>query len=332
MPNPRLERFIRVGAEVLEQGVGLATNSHPIAWAAAGLSAAASLLCYAEKYGDPCWTADPLAIDAVVEVAGRAKAGDIVKQYSNGVAERMLNECRYGWNSEGWRCGPYGDGKPLARFCWESLGPSIDAYATAAEKGRRVALKSSEPFIAPNPTPGAKEVLRDAKDLRGMEPVGQLLWGAPRTGKTEAARWVAQSLGGFTIRARLSSVSPESIQGLVEILAPRSVILDDIDRGETSQALDLVEQITRQGVVVLATTNDKSKVDDALLDSRRLGLHYEFKGVDGATLSSLVDGLDVGDVRDELAGQPIGRVRDFVGHCRALGLERATELHRRVRT
>lgn len=66
------------------------------------------------------------------------------------------------------------------------------------------------------------------------------------------------------------------VADFVRHLRPDVVVIDDIDRMDTDTSLEAVDAILADGCAVLASSNDLSKVCDALLRSGRIDLHHEF--------------------------------------------------------
>jgi hypothetical protein len=273
-----------------------------------------------------CLDGDSSAIDAICRVADEAGVGRVTTQGS-GHNIREHDGCEWGI-AEHWRHGPHGDPTVLPRVAWESLGHSIAVSVATITYGTRTRLERDALTVALPSTIGHR-VAAEAKALHAAgEPVGQLLYGPPGTGKSVIARWVAAELGGFSLRARLGDVSTSTLLTLVRLLAPRTVILDDIDRGDgAAAALDLAELLTARGVVLIVTANDTGKLDYALLRARRCGLHYRVVGIEPGLRDEILAGLDVpDDVRESLV--TIAAARDYAGHHRALGPDRALEILR----
>lgn len=319
-------RRVRPLAQQIERVAPLIGASRPLALATSVVGIMADL-----RHVDDVRPARPVcleggspALDAICRAAADAGVGRVVAQSSSGHPIRQHEGCEWGC-ADYWRHGPFGDPTVLPRVVWESLGPAI--AVTPLGHGARVTLQCDVLQTA-LPSALGQQVAAEATALRAAgEPVGVLLHGPPGTGKSVIARWVAGQLGGFSLRARLDDVGPSTLLDLARLLAPRAVILDDVDRGETRHALDLAEHLTSSGVALLVTANDTEQLDPALLRARRLGLHYRAEGVEQAVLDELLAGLEVPPcARALLARATVALARDYVGHFRALGPARALEL------
>ena len=144
-------------------------------------------------------------------------------------------------------------------------------------------------------------------------PTGVLLYGPPGTGKTLLARAIAGESGvnfihvnGPELLDRYVGESEESVREVFERArqtAPAIVFLDEIDaiagrRGEThevtervvSQLLTELDGLTENpNLVVLAATNRRGTLDDALLRPGRLEQHVEVPNPDRAARREILD-------------------------------------------
>ncbi len=275
-----------------------------------------------------CLAGDGTAIEAVCRVAADAGLGRVLSEDDAGHQVRELGGCEWG-SADYWSHGPYGDPAVLPRAAWEVLGPAVVVAVSQGRHELRVALEPDR-LTEVHPSTLGRQVAAECLALRAAgEPVGVLLHGPPGTGKSVIARWVAREMGGFSLRARLGEASIATLRTLVDLLAPRVLLLDDIDRQDTALALDLAEQLAARGTTLLVTANDTARIDLALLRARRIGLHYEVCGIEPAVLDGLLEGLVVpGEARHLLERSTAAVARDYAGHHRALGSGRALELLR----
>ncbi|QCC50425.1 CDC48 family AAA ATPase [Halapricum salinum] len=144
-------------------------------------------------------------------------------------------------------------------------------------------------------------------------PSGVLLYGPPGTGKTLLARALAGESGvnfvhvnGPELLDRYVGESEESVREVFELArqtAPTIIFLDEIDavagkRGETHEVTErVVSQLLTEldgvvdnpNVVVVAATNRKAVLDDALLRPGRLEEHVEVPLPDAAGRRKIFD-------------------------------------------
>jgi transitional endoplasmic reticulum ATPase len=144
-------------------------------------------------------------------------------------------------------------------------------------------------------------------------PSGVLLYGPPGTGKTLLARALAGESGvnfvhvnGPELLDRYVGESEESVREVFELArqtAPAIVFLDEIDavagkRGETHEVTErVVSQLLTEldgvvdnpNIVVVAATNRKDVLDDALLRPGRLEEHVEVPLPDAAGRRKILD-------------------------------------------
>lgn len=317
----------RQAVKMFERFAPLTRAAHPLAWASVGIATVSDLLGANSKAdSEPvCWDVEEAALAAVCATADSAGLGVIVDEPHPAHFVRSLDGCEWGYTPY-WRHGPHGDPTVLPRAIWEALGTAIEVthlqYPRSFTSMQRDRLKCLPASSVAQRIGAELSALRDAGERSGA-----VLYGPPGTGKSQIARAVAQALGGFSMRACLGDVPPATLAGLVDIMAPRTVILDDIDRGETDHVLDLAEILTASGIAVIATVNDMSAIDSALLRAGRLGLHYKIEGIASDLVDAILDGIAVPlDARALCLQATAAIVRDYAGHVRALGHARAMEI------
>lgn len=121
-----------------------------------------------------------------------------------------------------------------------------------------------------------------------------LFYGPPGTGKSNAVRNIASNLGTTTLRLNfsdISSVKPFLIEFL-SIVKPDVIILEDIDHGDSSgeRVLLLLELMNKNCKLLLATANDVSKLNDAIVRPERFDELHEIRTMDEEVLMGIVRG------------------------------------------
>ncbi len=330
--TPRQRQWLKAASTVASTTVHLSRASSPIAWVSAGITMLSEFI--GDTPNEPqCWPRAPWGVRAaIMSVATDAQLGRVVSRDRDGDEIREYDGCRFGYRYVGgreWTYGPSGNPVALARWIWEHLGPSIQIESGPSAKAtlEGVSLKS-DPLSGAGLCDVGRQALGEISALRdGGKRVGVLFDGRRGAGKSWTMRAIAAGLGGFSLRARLADVRDEVVLGLVDVLSPKTVIFDDIDRGRTSQALDLAEVLTSRGVVALASCNRTDKVDNALIRARRFGLHYRLGDIDRDLLRSMVGDRQLGDaMMAELASRTVAEVAEFIEHFDHLGLERARQI------
>jgi transitional endoplasmic reticulum ATPase len=181
--------------------------------------------------------------------------------------------------------------------------------------GVRMKTAQEKSLVVRDFIPEAINMTGDVTDLSelvaGLRTLGSgsvLASGAPGTGKSELGRWLAKELGREFIYASASSLLSkyvgESEQNLSKLLSkaqsPSVVVLDEVDsiaivrgsagqshmRSTTNALLTSLDQIEASGLVVLATTNDRSSLDLAV--QRRFALMVELGTMSGPGLDALM--------------------------------------------
>lgn len=310
----------RLAVEVAPVVAGLSRASHPIAWAAAVIFVGHKVYTEAINLRPRGW--DPLPWDihhAILELARAAQLGAVVARY-NGGEERAYGGTVYGSGLD-WVVGPYGDPTPIVDGIWKAY-PSLLVHRDMAANAGKLTIRADRREHEP-PSHLAESIAVDCLALRQVSAgVGLLFDGPPGTGKSQALLYVAQRLGGRTLRTSLKTTSPEDVMVTACTLAADVVVLDDVDRGPTDGALDVVEQLIDRGIAVLASSNAKAEICDALLRDGRIDDHRTFGAVEPDVLERLAVGLEP-EVVQRLRACTVASVARYVERRAAWGPERA---------
>jgi hypothetical protein len=120
-----------------------------------------------------------------------------------------------------------------------------------------------------------------------------LLYGPPGSAKTTAACSIAESLVGSYIRVAAPCISSERLELLTQ-LAPKCVIVDDIDRHHDPDALlGALDDLNRVVPLVFATANERSNIGAAQSRTGRLDIHEEVASLDSETFVEIANTLDI---------------------------------------
>ncbi len=184
---------------------------------------------------------------------------------------------------------------------------------------------------------------RDRYEAMGVKaPNGILLWGPPGSGKTFAIRKLVEFLGWPMFDLDLGRIGSPYIHQTGVLLsksfeeaaraAPSIVLFEELDAigggrtamthdhkiEELSELLRLVESASEKGILVVATTNRRAALDDALMRKGRFDhcIEVGYPGPEeaAAVLEALISdrphapGMNVEAASSKLAGRPISDI------------------------
>lgn len=146
-----------------------------------------------------------------------------------------------------------------------------------------------------------------------------MLYGPPGTGKSTMARTIVNNLGMKSFRIRVEDIGhieSSTVFEAINIFEPDAVILDDFDRS-TSQAslLETLEFFQRHVKLVIATVNNKSHLDEAILRPGRFDELIQVKQMDEDVVRSVL-GTAHADAYDLVKDWPVAFIQEYVKRLR----------------
>jgi adenylate kinase family enzyme len=181
-----------------------------------------------------------------------------------------------------------------------------------------------------NPLPSKKSV-EYSDYLRGPISSGVhrnvLFYGPPGTGKSTLARKICETLGLRSFRISIGDMNRIENSVLFEAVAvfePDAIILDDFDRS-TDQAvlLEILEFFEKKVKLVLATVNDRSELDEAILRPGRFDELVEIDRMDEEVVKHVLG--EYVDSFDTVKNWPISFVNEFVVRCKFMDQKGAAD-------
>lgn len=165
-----------------------------------------------------------------------------------------------------------------------------------------------------------------------------LFYGKPGSGKSTCVRAIAQDLKMRSLRLSFFAIDSDISTTLIpslKILQPQVVIIDDVDRtGDQELLLEQLETFRQHVRVILATCNNPSQMDSAILRPGRFDEAIQLEKLD-ADVIALMIGEDVPhEYREKLGEMPIAYLNEFSLCRKVLGdkeaFARVEELHGRI--
>lgn len=208
----------------------------------------------------------------------------------------------------------------IGRFMWEVMGTSI-----------KVKLDSNGDlsFTSDISTSLFSQTARDiyekqSKFIKAGYFRSILLYGVPGTGKSHIIRQIAHNCGGYSLR--IKSKELEALGGIsfvINILRPNAVLIDDLDRMSSSSAiLDEFDEVKRNTKMFLATVNDITKLDPAVLRPDRFDDVIEISSLDDVVIDGLLDGVSP-ELANRMKKLPVAYIEEFRKDREVLGDEQA---------
>ena len=154
-----------------------------------------------------------------------------------------------------------------------------------------------------------------------------LLYGPPGTGKSTMARTIVDVLEMRSFRIRVEDVGSfdaSMIGQAIEVFRPDAIILDDFDRCDSQESLlETLEFFQRHVKLVIATVNDRHRLDDAILRPGRFDEIMEVKSMEEDVVRSIL-GPDNESLIDVVKDWPVAFVQELVKRRKFMSPEEAT--------
>lgn len=165
-----------------------------------------------------------------------------------------------------------------------------------------------------------------------------MLYGPPGTGKSTMARTIVSNLSMKSLRLRvddISNIDPVTVYEAINIFEPDAIILDDFDRLETQVSLlETLEFFQRHVKLVIATVNNRNRLDNALLRPGRFDELLQISQMDEDIVRSVL-GDDHSNSFEIVKDWPVAFIQEYVKRRRFMSPEEAEvsvkELAQRVK-
>ena len=193
-------------------------------------------------------------------------------------------------------------------------------------------------LFAPLPSQRATEYSAYLKRCLGADvPRSVMLYGPPGTGKSTMACTIVNHLGLRSFRIRigdLERMENSTLFDAINIFVPDAVILDDFDRAHNQdELLEVLEYFQQRVRLVIATVNDKTDIDQAILRPGRFDELVNIKCLDEDVVRNVLGQQNL-DVFDIVKSWPVAFIHELVKRRRFMSPEDAlkatAELRHRV--
>lgn len=189
-----------------------------------------------------------------------------------------------------------------------------------------VALEVDDAFN-PMPSKRADEYSNYLKKcVAAGVPRSVMLYGPPGTGKSTMARTIVENLGMRSFRIRVEDIGQfdtSTVFEAIDMFEPDAVILDDFDRSnDQSTLLETLEFFQRHVKLVIATVNNKNRLDEAILRPGRFDELLQIKQMDDDVIRAVL-GVEHQDAYHTVREWPIAFIQEYVKRLRFMLPEEA---------
>jgi len=139
-----------------------------------------------------------------------------------------------------------------------------------------------------------------------------MLYGPPGSGKSTIARQVADMLKLRSFRLRVDSLDNDSelLYNVIELFRPDCIILDDFDRVNNQEhLLEMISKIRKFVKLIIATANNRSNIDEAIMRPERFDELGYVKCLDDDVVRNMLG--DAGHMFEAVAGWPIAFISEL---------------------
>lgn len=153
------------------------------------------------------------------------------------------------------------------------------------------------------------------KAITAEVPRALMFYGPPGTGKSTMARTIIYTLGLRSFRIRVEDVGNienSTVFEAISIFEPDSILLDDFDRCNGQESLfETLEFFKRHIKLVIATVNDRSSLDDALLRPGRFDEMIFVKRLDDVVIKKVL-GQYADEAFEHVKTWPIAFIQEYI--------------------
>ena len=219
----------------------------------------------------------------------------------------------------------------LGRAVWEGLGVSCARIAMDSEGNAPIFEADTDEKIYPSSLgDGMAERARLFFERERNRSV--LLVGTPGTGKSCLMRYVAEQIGGYSLRVpvgELTRAHSRLIMAAVDLLRPKTLLVDDFDRvSDAGKLLTELERIGDKVPLFMATANDLKRLPEAAFRPGRFDEWRQIKKLDDKIIDKMIGDDVPAKYRKVLAEMPIAYIFEFHERADAIGRETAiSEIH-----
>ncbi len=213
----------------------------------------------------------------------------------------------------------------LATALWTELGPR--ALLSVRSWGESVALTP----LPPRPSYRSALATKLTSQIKLYIAAGHnrslMLHGPPGTGKTSILMGIAAGVRGFVLQYQARGWGGDILRETGVLLAPTSLIIDDICRGSTGDLLQSIEDLGTTTPFIGCSANYLEAIDPALQRPGRFDRTELVLYLDADALHAMVGDYEIlADDRQELEALPAAYVNEFCVTSEVEGVDAAVKL------